>query len=295
MRGAGADGVLPVDKPVGPTSHDVVARARRALDTRRIGHTGTLDPFASGLLLLCVGPATRLSEYLTALDKSYVAVARLGVGTDTLDPEGTEVERSDAWRGLEPARIEEATASFLGRGEQVPPQFSAKKVGGEAMYARARRGERVELRAVPVEIHEIELLGVDLPDVRIRVRCSSGTYVRALARDLGAALGEPVHLAELRRTAVGPFRVEDAVGLDELDDPEAVERAWVEPARALAHLPAVELSEEEVRRVAHGQTIREGEEVPEGGPVALLARGRLAAIAEPGARGLQPRKVFVRA
>ncbi|HSR40624.1 MAG TPA: hypothetical protein VLL48_00590, partial [Longimicrobiales bacterium] len=204
-------------------------------------------------------------------------------------------ERSDAWRGLEPARIEEATASFLGRGEQVPPQFSAKKVGGEAMYARARRGERVELKPVPVEIHEIELRGVDRPDVRIRVRCSSGTYVRALARDLGAALGEPVHLAELRRTAVGPFRVEDAVGLDELDDPEAVERAWVEPARALAHLPAVELSDEEVRRVAHGQTIREGEEVPEGGPVALLARGRLAAIAEPGARGLQPRKVFVRA
>ncbi|NIP58321.1 MAG: tRNA pseudouridine(55) synthase TruB, partial [Gemmatimonadetes bacterium] len=209
MRGAGADGVLPVDKPVGPTSHDVVARARRALDTGRIGHTGTLDPFASGLLLLCVGPATRLSEYLTALEKSYVAVARLGVGTDTLDPEGAVVERSDSWSELDRARIEEASASFLGRREQVPPQFSAKKVGGEAMYARARRGERVELSPIPVEIHELELLGVDLPDVRLRIRCSSGTYVRALARDLGAALGEPAHLAELRRTAVGSFRVQD--------------------------------------------------------------------------------------
>lgn len=290
-----AGGVLPVDKPAGPTSHDLVARARAALDSRKIGHTGTLDPFASGLLLLCVGAATRLAEYLTSLEKTYVAVARLGEGTDTLDPEGRVVERTETWSGLDAARIRDALARFRGRTEQVPPQFSAKKVGGEAMYARARRGERVELAPVPVEIHEAELLEADLPRVRFRIRCSSGTYVRALARDLGEALGEPAHLVELRRTGIGPFRVDDAVAADELEDPGAVAAAWIEPARALSHLPAVELTEDEARRVAHGQAIRRDDGAPPGpGTVALLVEGRLAAVAESGEGTLRPRKVFLR-
>lgn len=296
MSARGAGGVLPVDKPVGPTSHDVVARARSALDTGKVGHTGTLDPFASGLLLLCVDGATRLSEYLTALDKSYVAVARLGERTDTLDPEGTVVERSETWSGVDPTRIEEALIGFTGRTEQVPPQFSAKKVGGEPMYALARRGERVDLEPVPVQIHEAELLEVDLPRFRFRVRCSSGTYVRALARDLGRALGEPAHLTELRRTGIGSFRVEDAVPAGTLDDAAALDAAWIDPARALGHLPSVALSAEEARRVAHGQAIHRGNAPPsDTGSVALLHDGRLAAVAEAVDGSLRPRKVFLRA
>ncbi|MFW6206816.1 MAG: tRNA pseudouridine(55) synthase TruB, partial [Gemmatimonadota bacterium] len=223
---------------MGPTSHAIVARARRALGTRKIGHSGTLDPFASGLLLLCVDAATRLSEYLTGLDKSYRTTMRLGQRTDTLDPEGEIVEEDEAWKALDAKRVQETLAGFVGEIQQVPPQYSAKKIGGEAMHRKARRGERVELEPVTRRIEAMELLEVDLPRVRFRIRCSSGTYVRALARDLGKALGSCAHLLELRRTGIGGFRVEDAVSLDDLDDPESVRRSWISPRDALAHLPS---------------------------------------------------------
>lgn len=293
----GEGGVLPVDKPSGPTSHDIVARARRALDIRKIGHTGTLDPFASGLLLLCVGSATRLAEYLTALDKTYRATVRLGSSTDTGDPEGKVVEESDGWHGLDAADVEKALRTFRGRVRQVPSRYSAKKVAGERAYRRARRGETVELAAVEVEVHELDLVGFDLPDIEIRIRCSSGTYVRALGRDLGEHLGTVAHIAALRRTHAGTFPVEDAVSPDALEDPGAVERAWMSPARAVAHLSSVEVDGAEATRLAHGQVIRLRGEVPAAPPdepVAVLRGGELVAMAAREGDRLRPRKVFLR-
>lgn len=314
-------GILPVDKPVGITSHQAVGRARRALDTRRIGHAGTLDPFASGLLLLCIDSATRLSEYLSGLDKAYEATMVLGRRTDTLDPEGEVVERDDAWRRLDREGVQGALAGLVGEIQQVPPQYSAKKVGGEAMYRKARRGERVELKAVSLWIRSMELLEMDLPRVRFRTVCSSGTYVRALARDLGEALGTCGHLVELRRTAVGRFEIGGAVPLEALEDVERVASAWISPLQAVAHLPAVRVGADEARRLAQGQWLdvgtledgvrspsREGETeeaegpVPtgtqgtpgQGAPVAVEWDGRLVAVAELREERLWPRKVFVR-
>lgn len=288
--------VLLVDKPAGPTSHDVVARVRRILGERKVGHTGTLDPFASGLLVLCVGAATRLAEYLSDLEKTYEAVAVLGERTDTLDPEGEVVERDGAWRRLDRERVETAVGALTEVTEQVPPQFSAKKVGGEAMYRKARRGERVELPPVPVRISDVELLALELPRVRLRMRCSSGTYVRAVARDLAESLGTCGRLEELRRTAIGDFRVSDAVSADRLDDLGPEEGARRCPADALAHLPAVEVTTADARRLAHGQGVEiASDAVPEGVPVAALADGVLVAVAERSGTRLRPRKVFVRA
>lgn len=287
--------VLPVDKPEGPTSHDVVARARRALGTRRVGHTGTLDPFASGLLLLCVERATRLAEYLTGLDKRYEATAVLGTSTDTDDREGAVTAETDAWRRLTGAEVEEALRALEGEQEQVPPQYSAKKVAGEAMHRRARRGERVRLEPVRVQVHEIVPLEVDLPRVRFSVHCSSGTYVRALARDLGAVLGVGGHLVALRRTAVGGFRVEDAVPADDLDDGAAAQRARLSPLEAVAHLPRVELDDPALAdRLRQGQRVRwdEGSRAPGDGSVAIVSEGGLLAIGALEDGVLRPRKVL---
>ena len=283
--------VLPVDKPVGPTSHDVVRAARRDLGERRVGHTGTLDPFASGLLLLCVGRATRLSEYLTGLDKEYVATARLGEATDTDDREGEVIRRSADWEDLDAGQVAQALDAFVGDLLQVPPQYSAKKVGGEAMHRKARRGEHVALDAVPVTVRDAAVEDVSLPLVRFRVRCSSGTYIRALARDLGEALGVGGHLTELRRTAVGRFRVEDAISMDALSDPEVVAAARVDPLLALAHLPGWEVDEEGVRRISMGQRVPyDGPEVT--GPIAVRSASGLVAVGETVDGTLRPSKVF---
>lgn len=294
-------GVLPVDKPSGPTSHDVVALARRALDIRKIGHTGTLDPFASGLLLLCVGPATRIAEYLVGAAKTYEAVARLGVRTDTLDLEGRVVQEEEGWRDIGRERLDEAIRGLTGTQDQVPPAFSAKKVRGEAAYRKARRGEVVELAPARVTVHALEVTSFAPPDVRLRLRCSSGTYVRAIARDLGEALGVGAHLRELRRTAVGPMRVENAVDLDVLRT-GAVEDGWIAPADAVAHLPRVDIGVEEAERLLMGQSLeREGEIAPGSaagdptpGPIAALLEGRLVAVLERRGDLLRPRKVFYR-
>lgn len=248
--------VLPVSKPVGPTSHDVVAMARRSLGIRRVGHTGTLDPFASGLLVLCVGRATRLAEYLSGLDKTYVAEARLGVSTDTLDREGTVVAEDDGWRALDAESVATGLQSFVGEIQQVPPQFSAKKVDGEAMHRRARRGERLELPPVSVRVHSAELLRFEPPSVEFTVHCSTGTYIRALARDLGEALGVGAHLTSLRRTTVGPFDVTDAVSVEDLEQADIVRAARVPPLAALSHLATVEVNEGEAARIRHGQRVR---------------------------------------
>lgn len=284
-------GVLPIDKPAGPTSHDVVAQARRALGERRIGHTGTLDPFASGLLLLCVGKATRLAEYLVGLPKRYEAVARLGERTDTDDGTGTVVERSDAWTGLDERNLAEALQAQVGRRAQTPPAYSAKKVGGERLYEKARRGEAVTPEPVEIEIHEIVLREVRLPEVGFEVTCSSGTYIRSIARDLGDALGVHAHLTALRRTHVGDFSLTGAVTLDALGDAAAVGAALLDPLAALAHLPRIDVDAAAARALGMGQS-PETERALDGGPVVVAHEGELVAIAEIEGGRLRPRKVL---
>ncbi|MEX0856342.1 MAG: tRNA pseudouridine(55) synthase TruB [Gemmatimonadota bacterium] len=287
------EGLLPVDKPIGPTSHDIVARARRELGLRRIGHTGTLDPFASGLLLLLLGNATRLAQYLDHLPKEYVAVARLGVRTTTDDLEGEELGRSEDWRALDTQRLAEVLDSFAGESEQLPPQFSAKKVGGNRAYQLARTGEEVALAPSRITIHEIQLEKAPLPEVHFRVRCSTGTYIRALARDLGDRLGVGAHLTALRRTAIGPFRAETALPLNALGDASAVSAVLVPPLVAVGHLPIRELDGVEAGRIRLGQAIPSlADDLDEGCAVALASEGQLVAVGVTAGELIRPRKVF---
>lgn len=287
------NGILPVDKPEGPTSHDVVARARRALSTRRIGHTGTLDPFASGLLLLCVGPATRLAEYLVGLDKTYIAGIRLGSRTDTDDRTGAVLASSEAWRELEPGVIRLAAESFKGELLQVPPAYSAKKVAGERMYDRARRGEIVELPPVPVIVHGLSILALEPPELTVEIECSSGTYIRAIARDLGEKLGVGAHLDGLRRTRIGGHDVATAVPAACLDDQEAVRKAWLPPTAALEHFVRVEVSPAQAREIGHGGPVAAPDSLITGVSVAITQDGQLIAIGEVAGGMLRPRKVFL--
>jgi tRNA pseudouridine55 synthase len=285
--------VLPLDKPEGPTSHDVVRAARKSLGERRIGHTGTLDPFASGLMLLCVGKATRLAEYLGGLEKTYRAVALLGQTTDTLDREGSVREVRGGWEALDRARVEKVLARFVGEMEQVAPVYSAKKVGGVPAHRRVRRGEAVELAPARVTIHALDLLCLDLPRVELAVRCSTGTYVRALARDIGEALGVGAHLVSLRRTAIGSFTVERALSLGALGDPSAVAAAVLAPLEALAHLPALDVDAAAASKLAHGGTVPlECDEGAPSGPIVVSHAGALLAIGEWVGGALRPRKVL---
>lgn len=283
------NGILAVDKPEGASSHDMVAAARRALGLRRIGHTGTLDPFATGLLLLCLGPATRLAEYLIGLDKTYHATARLGITTDTLDRTGQAIAESAAWSELDDARIRAAFTDQVGVLLQTPPMYSAKKIGGRKAYELAREGTPVRLEPVEVSIRSLEVTAITGPEVRFRMRCSSGTYVRAVARDAGEALGVGAHLTALRRTAIGRFRVEDALAPEQLDD-AAVRASLVTPLRSLDHLPDRALDEEEVRRIGHGQRLPAADQPA--GVLTLSAAGELVAVAESDGQTIHPRKVF---
>jgi tRNA pseudouridine55 synthase len=286
--------VLPVDKPVGPTSHDAVAAVRRALKTREVGHTGTLDPFASGLLLVCVGRATRLAEYLTGLPKTYVATMRLGEATDTDDLTGEVIASSDAWRSLTVDDVERALRAQVGAIQQLPPRYSAKKVGGERMYAAARRGEAVERTPAAVTIHAIRVLRIDLPEVEMEVECGSGTYIRAIARDAGEALGVGGHLRALRRTRVGPHAVGRAVPLDALGDGDRVAAAMLAPLEAVAHLPRVTVDEAGIAALRHGRALAAPDDAPEAAPLALASvEGELLAIGERIDNIIRPRKVFV--
>ena len=263
-----------VDKPAGPTSHDVVARARRALGTRSVGHTGTLDPFATGLLVLLVGRATRLARFVEAQPKTYLAGARLGRRTDTDDLTGSTLGEVVDAPAIPGTVVAEALAGFVGPQRQRPPAFSAKHVAGERSHRLARRGETVTLAEADVVVHGIELLEYRWPELRFRVTVSAGTYIRALARDLGERLGVGAHLASLRREAIGAILVDDAVPLDSLST-EAVR-----PARqVLAHLPAVDLDSAARAAVLHGRAVIAGEHGG-GAAVALLADGELIAVAK---------------
>jgi tRNA pseudouridine55 synthase len=311
---AGADGIgsiLLLDKPSGPTSHDAVDRVRRCEGTRSVGHTGTLDPFATGLLVLCVGGATRLAEYFHLPDKRYRATLRLGIETGTHDPEGEVTRRSDAWKEVGPDDLRAALQAHTGRIRQTPPAYSAKRVDGERAHRAARSGREVELEPEEVTVASLELLAFEPPEARIEAAVSTGTYVRALARDLGRHLGCGAHLAALRRTAVGPLCVEDALAWEALEpgaasaDGAGPARAGapgrLAPAEALSWLPRRELSAQEAGRVRHGGRIPRGDvdrprdrlrAPPEDLPVLLLREGRLLAVAEVAEDELQPRKVW---
>lgn len=247
-------GMLAVDKPVGPTSHDVVGVARRSLGLRRIGHFGTLDPFASGLLVLGVGPATRLAPFCVAHAKIYRATVRLGERSDTDDSEGA-IEPVEVAVVPDRAAVDRACVAWIGSVLQVPPAYSAKHVGGVRAYALARAGTTVTLEAAPVRIDAIEIERYAWPELEIVVRCGPGTYIRALARDLGEELGTGGHCAALRRLASGPFRVEDAVSWSELAATLTACSALMPSWRAVADLPAVTVDADAQRAFAQGRDL----------------------------------------
>lgn len=284
-------GLLVLDKPQGLTSHRAVQRVARALGVRRAGHAGTLDPMATGVLLVAVGRATRLVEYLVGHDKTYTARVRLGELRDTLDRDGEVV----ATRVVPPLRREDVEAvleRFLGTSEQIPPAFAAIKQGGEPLHRKARRGERVEAPARRITIHRLTLLGFEPPDLELEVECSKGTYVRALARDVGEALGTAATLWALRRTRSGPFSVEGAVTLEALEaaGPGASARL-VGPAEMLRELPQQTVGKDGAALLREGRPVEARGEVD--GPVAVLDEaGAVVAVAVQQGNHLRPRKVF---
>lgn len=287
---AAHDGVLVIDKPQGLTSHDVVAAVRRALGERRIGHTGTLDPSATGVLPLLLGRSTRLAQFVSGADKAYEARVRFGWETDTDDETGTPIGAAVP-AVVEPAAVERALQAFRGPVLQQPPRISAKKVAGRRAYAIARQpGAAPALAPVAVIVHRLELTAMEGGEAVLRIDCSAGYYVRALARDLGRALGTAAHVVALRRLASGRFTLADALALDDvLRDPGVARRAIRPPAQAVGDLPAATLAGEALARVRHGAAVDLGiDEVggEAGGPFVRLLdpEGALVGIARRGAR-----------
>ena len=260
-------GALIIDKPEGITSHDVVARVRRATQIRRVGHAGTLDPFATGVLVCCIGPATRLVQFLVGLDKEYEATVRLGYATDTQDRAGVQITPLRSSSELSIDDLQRVLNEFTGEQLQTPPMFSAKKVAGERLYKAAREGRHVERKAVNINVYSIELLEDEVAtltdnedgtrDFRVRLRCSSGTYIRTIAHDIGEKLGVGAHLTKLRRTKVGHFTLASALKLDEAEriGIDELNNALISPSDMLSHLPAVGLNEEDTRRVINGRAV----------------------------------------
>ncbi|HEX9411357.1 MAG TPA: tRNA pseudouridine(55) synthase TruB [Actinomycetota bacterium] len=246
MGDPASSGLLLVDKPAGITSHDAVSRVRRALGVRKVGHSGTLDPMATGLLVMGVGRGTRLLRFLGEFPKLYEGTGVLGVETTTLDAEGDVVREAPV--AVSEPELRAAVASLEGDIEQAPPAYSAVKVGGERSYRAARRGEAVDAPPRRVHVYAFNVRRFDPPRFDFRVRCSGGTYVRSLVADVGHAIGCGAHVAALRRTAVGPFEVEAA---GPPDDPGPL----LPVERAVAHLAAVTLHEEEARVAAHGSIL----------------------------------------
>jgi tRNA pseudouridine55 synthase len=315
LSGTSLQGALLIDKPAGPTSHDVVAFVRRALRVDRAGHTGTLDPLATGLLVVLVGSATRLAQFLAADEKEYIADVRLGIATVTYDaaslPDaGVQVRE---WRmevGTSVEDIEQTLSRFRGTFLQTPPPYSAKKIASVPAYEKARKNQSVELKPVEVTVRELEIVrtsnletgsptpspaalhpSTSSPPLRLRVAASAGFYVRSLAHDIGQALGCGAHLEALRRTRVGRFRAEDGLTLDRVES-EGVARL-TSPNDLLGHMPAVTLTEEGARRVFHGNPISDPASAVD--KVRLLdPTGALLAIAEPRRGGLLQPVVVLR-
>ena len=283
MLGAMVSGILNVNKGVGPTSFSVVGMVRRRSGVKRVGHAGTLDPMADGVLLVCLGQASRVSEYLMGLSKAYRATVRLGASTTTYDAEG-EVVREGDYTGISRGDVEKALEAFVGEIMQAPPAYSAVKVAGERAYKRARRGEDVAPAARKTMVYGIEVLRFDPPEVEIDVECGKGTYIRSLAHDLGEALGCGAHLSALTRTRVGPFKVENAIGMEDLE--AAFERGdWQEHLLpmdyALLEMPAITLHIEDEKDIRHGQSVAIDEDRTE--TIAAIEDGMLSrAYAEDG-------------
>ena len=272
-------------KPAGPTSHDVVDIVRRALGEQRVGHLGTLDPFAKGLLVLVVGRATRLAPFAAEWPKTYEGVIRLGITTDTDDLTGAVVATAP-WTGITLAQLAEVIGSFRGGYAQRPPAYSAVKIEGERAYRRARRGETVAPEPRPVEIRELELVEAAVPDLQFRATVSAGTYLRSLARDIGAKLGCGAHLTALRRTAVGPLRLTDAVA------PEAVTQAALQDAAILVgHMTRRQVDKKERDAVVHGRTIPGSPGAESRQSIAVFEGAELLAVAEQVGDLLKPRVV----
>ncbi len=289
--------VFLVDKPTGPTSHDIVRDVRRWTGLRRVGHGGTLDPLASGLLPIFVGAATRLNEYLAPYRKSYEATVLLGQSTDTDDSEGQVISTADV-PALSAQEIDAALDRFRGEIEQVPPQFSAVKRDGVAAYRSARAGEHVEIEARAVTIHELEVTEVDLPHVRLAMSVSTGTYVRAIARDLGEALGCGAHVIEMRRTKIGDRLAGDGHSPDALAAAAETGDIWalsVSPAELFPDWPHFHLHGEQLQRIKRGQKIRHAPVDGWDRALALNADNEVAAVLrrdELSAATWQPEKVL---
>jgi tRNA pseudouridine55 synthase len=287
-----AFGLLNMYKPQGPTSYEIVARVRRGTREKKVGHAGTLDPMATGVLVLFLGPATRLCEYVMGATKLYRARVRFGIETDTYDAEGQIVAENPAPVARD--TVESALESFRGEIEQVPPMYSALKQGGKRLCDLARAGQEVERKARPITIYRLDLTGWEPPFVDLEIECSSGTYVRSLAFDLGRLIGVGAHLSALERAAIGSFMASEAV---RWPDFEAAMQAgtWrdylLPPDRALVAYPALHLSPEETDHVRHGRVIPAGE----GGHTlvrAYAAGGHFLAVLERRGHHWQPQKVF---
>jgi tRNA pseudouridine55 synthase len=281
-------GLLNIDKPTGPTSRDVVNRVARLIKPHKTGHAGTLDPLATGVLIVAVGPATRLVEYVQRMPKTYVGTFLLGRSSDTEDIQGAVIELPSP---TVPTRetIAAALPQFVGTIQQQPPAYSALKIAGQRAYALSRRGEAVALAPRPVVIDEIELLQYAYPELQLRIRCGSGTYVRSLGRDIARALGTAAVMSALRRTSIGPFSSDAALNYDKLD--ETAIREHLQPPRlALGDMSQVTLSDSEVSRVIHGQPIP-----LRGGEAAAFDRhGKLIAILEERDHAMWPTKCFAK-
>lgn len=294
------DGILLVDKPQGMTSHDVVDALRKAAGIRRIGHTGTLDPRATGLLVMCLGQATRLSQFLSGLDKTYEGAMRLGITTASHDLDGAVLRDADIDPGISLETIQEVCNDFVGDIQQVPPMVSAIKIGGKRLYKLARAGQEVERPARPVTVHEFTVTRWSPPDADVLVRCSSGAYVRTLCHDVGQRLGCGAALARLRRTRVGNYDIGDAAALEALDSADVVAGRLIPMGDAL-ELPAltVNKAQEQILRTGNaisGQALEDGCPVQSGLVQVKTERGKLIALATacPTAAGarIQPKCVF---
>jgi tRNA pseudouridine55 synthase len=284
-------GLLNINKPAGVTSRDVVNHVQRVVRPNKCGHAGTLDPLATGVLVVCIGPATRLIEYVQRMPKQYVANFLLGRESETEDVEGNVVELADA---VAPSReqLRNALPAFIGEIDQRPPAFSAVKLQGQRAYALARRGQSIELPPRKIVIHNIQLLKYDYPQLMLSITCGSGTYVRSLGRDLAAALGTVAVMSALVRTAIGSFRIEEAYPMGQLT-PETISQYMLPASRAVADLPVMQLTDAEHRDISHGRTIENrggaiGDEI-----AALDHDGQLVAILAPrDHRWLRPVRYF---
>lgn len=305
------NGILIIDKPVGYTSHDVVAKLRGILRTKKIGHTGTLDPFATGVLVMLVGKATRLAKFLDKDAKSYEAIVRFGFETDTGDRTGERRgDKETGRRGdlLKVEDIEKVLPEFTGEIEQVPPMYSAKKVKGKKLYELARKGIEVERKAVKVTISELRITNYEsskedseqwTQDIGLFVTCTAGTYIRTLAEDIGRKIGVPCHLAELRRTQAGSFEISQAVTLEQLEQivaEDKLDEVLVSMNDAISHLPEKKLDENELKRIQNGMKILAEFDVEDVQEVRLTnAENDLVAIGnyDENTQEIQPKIVFL--